>query len=357
MSAVEQQINPAVVAEVEQLAQSFATANPFKHVVIDQFFQADFCRALLDEFPSFSEKAAINEDGEVGHKAVQERVSRLGKHYKLLNKLAKSSDFRELVGKITGIADLQYDPYYFGGGTHDNRHGQDLDAHVDFNFHPITKQHRRLNLIVYLNERWEEEWGGCLDLHRDPYQPPAMDEIKSVLPLMNRCVIFETTEWSWHGFQRIQLPQERSDVSRKSFALYYYTDTRPVDETAKPHSTIYVERHLPERFRDSYCLTEQDQEELTGLLARRDQHLKRLYQNIADLSWRLNQIQAGIGTGELARAKTAEYANASANELRQVMQALQAEVLMLRNSSSWRMTAPLRRLRYELGRIKRRLVG
>ena len=40
--------------------------------------------------------------------------------------------------------------------------------------------------------------------------------------------------------------EEKRHLSRKSFALYYYTATRPADELGDEHSTIYVEEHLPE---------------------------------------------------------------------------------------------------------------
>lgn len=71
----------------------------------------------------------------------------LGPDWQRLDELVQHASFRELVSAITGIADLQYDPHYFGGGTHENRHGQGMDAHIDFNFHPVTRQHRRLNLL------------------------------------------------------------------------------------------------------------------------------------------------------------------------------------------------------------------
>ncbi len=351
MSLLEKLVQPTVLANTAEYAEQFQQQDPFRNVVIDDFFDNEFCQALIDQFPTFDDKAALNENGEVGAKAAQERVTALGSSYRKLNKLAASKEFRSFVSDATGIADLQYDPYYFGGGTHENRQGQDLDAHVDFNFHPITKQHRRLNLIVYFNDEWDDAWGGSLDLHRDPYLSPAQDQIKTVTPLRNRCVVFETTESSWHGFTRIDLPQDKQGLSRKSFALYYYTDTRPPEEIGKPHSTIYVERHLPERYQAGHTLNDADTKELKVLLARRDQHLKRLYNSVTELTWRLDLAQANLPAHWTTPAldPIEGSADEQLHQLRQVIQAQQAELAMLRGSRSWRLTAPLRGLRYRLG--------
>ena len=145
-----------------------------------------------------------------------------------------------MISEITAIPELQYDPHYFGGGTHENLHGQGLSPHVDFNFHPVTRQHRRLNMIFYLSPEWNADWGGSIQLHRDPYSPPAEDDIVTITPAFNRCVIFETNEYSWHGFQRIELPQEQQQQSRKSFALYFYTDSRPVEETVDAITQMFA---------------------------------------------------------------------------------------------------------------------
>lgn len=274
-------VGRSVLAGEQGYADAFACARPFRHVVIDGFLDADFCRRIVQEFPAFDQGAALNEDGRVGGKATRESVRALGSAYAELDELVQTRVFRELVGRITGIDDLLYDPHYFGGGTHENRQGQDLDPHIDFNFHPISKQHRRLNLIIYLNEEWDDDWGGSLQLHRDPYLEPAQDEIVTVTPLMNRCVMFETSEHSWHGFKRIDLPPGKRGLSRKSFALYYYTKKRPQEETGPEHSTVYVERHLPERFQAGLTLSDEDVRELKTLLARRDQHLQRLYRQVS----------------------------------------------------------------------------
>src|SRR5439155_21312235 len=135
----------------------------------------------------------------------------------------RSSAFAEWVSEVTGIPGVLYDPEYVGGGTHENRAGQDLDPHVDFNFHPRRGWHRRLNLIVYLNHEWHEAWGGTLELHSDPWLPPEENRVKRILPLANRAVLFETSERSWHGFERLTAPPGRAELSRKSLAIYLYT--------------------------------------------------------------------------------------------------------------------------------------
>jgi hypothetical protein len=213
----------------------------------------------------------------VGKKAVHERLVQLGPGFKRFDALVRSPALLDLVGKLTGIPGLLYDPEYYGGGTHENLHGQELDSHVDFNYHPTRRWHRRLNLIIYLNHEWHEAWGGSIDLHTNPWDPEH-DVVQSVLPLFNRCVLFETSERSWHGFRKIALPEDKRALSRRSVALYFYTRERPPAETFPAHATFYVHRPLPEHLRAGHTLTDADVAELKTLFARRDGWIKFLYQ-------------------------------------------------------------------------------
>ncbi len=292
-------LSPAVRERRDSFAEAFRTADPFKHVVIDGFFRDDYARAILDGFPAFDVRRALNEAGEVGGKAVVEAIREIGEPYRMLDDLIQRRDFLDLIGHITGIPDLIYDPCYFGGGTHENREGQDLDPHVDFNRHPLEAWHRRLNLIVYLNPEWDDAWGGSLDLHKDPRTEG--DRIRRVTPLFNRAVIFETTEWSWHGFSRISLPEGRKDQSRRSVALYFYSKERPPEELADTHSTIYVDRPLPEHLVAGHTLNADDVESLRVLLKRRDMHNQRLYRDLTEMQKKLEQSQAALTGGRLGR--------------------------------------------------------
>src|SRR5207249_665529 len=200
------------------LREEFQFSQPFRHVVMDSFLEPSFCERLMAEFPAFDERKAINEMGEVGRKAVVRELDRIGQSYAKFDQIMSAREFLAFLGQVTGIADLVYDPEYVGGGTHENLDGQDLDLHVDFNYHPNRPLHRRLNLVVFLNPEWDENWGGCLELFGDPWGD--RDGVRTVAPIANRAVLFETTEQSWHGFKRLRLPD---GVSRRSIAVYFYS--------------------------------------------------------------------------------------------------------------------------------------
>lgn len=90
-------------------------------------------------------------------------------------------------------------------------------------------------------------------------------------------------------------------MSRRSIALYFYSIDRPVEELADPHSTIYVDRPLPERFQPGRTLTDTDMVELQILLARRDQHNQRLYRDITRLTAQLEGTNAILRNSRMGR--------------------------------------------------------
>ena len=270
-------LNPELQSRAPRLAEQFARGEPYRHVVIPDFFSEGYCRRLMTDFPAFDERIARNEMGNPGKKAVQSTVRDISPAYRELDDFIQTPEFLGLISDITGIPDLLYDPEYTGGGTHENLHGQGLDPHVDFNYHPRTGWHRRLNLIVYLNPEWEESWGGNFDLHSDPWTPEA-DQVTTVLPLFNRGVIFETSEKSWHGFESVTLPADKRDLSRRSFAIYLYTKDRPAEETAASHATVYVPRPIPRGVKAGAVLTEEQHQAVVQRFTLARNMLQFLYQ-------------------------------------------------------------------------------
>jgi Rps23 Pro-64 3,4-dihydroxylase Tpa1-like proline 4-hydroxylase len=309
-------LNPSTLARLDEHAVAFAHAKPFRHVVIDDFLDADAAESLLREFPPFERGNARTENGDLGNKSTIEKIRDLGASFAALDDTVQSAAFLDAIGAITGIPKLLYDPWYFGGGTHENRDTQDLDAHVDFNRHPVERWHRRLNLIVYLNHEWDDRWGGSLRLHSNPRSDD--DAIVTVTPLFNRAVVFETTETSWHSFPEIRLPADKRDLTRKSIALYFYSEDRPVAETGPTHSTIYVDRPLPSEIAVGRTLDASDLSTLRILIARRDQHVARLYGDITSLTDQLGRAQAQLSVATSLPAPIADHDGAPPAPLPQV---------------------------------------
>lgn len=263
------QVATGIFERADHYRETFLHAQPFKHLAMDDFFEAGFAERLLAEFPRFDPHLALNEMGEIGGKAVNTRIREISPAYRELYEMIGSKPFLELMSHVSGIPDLILDPRMYGGGTHENLHGQELDAHVDFNYDEAQKLHRRLNVIVYLNKDWQEEWGGAIEIHSNP-RDPENNQIRTLNCIFNRCVMFETNEISWHGFPKINLPPDKRHLSRKSISIYLYTTTRPAEEVAPLHGTFYVQRPLPERFRPGMTLTAEDVSDLKELLHRRD---------------------------------------------------------------------------------------
>lgn len=282
-------LSEGLEAQAAQLRERFLSADPFPHVVIDPLLDPAFCRRLADEFPSATEDTAAGDHGVPGRKFTRPDLPALGPAYRELDRLLRSPDFLQLTSRITGIDDLFFDPDYVGGGTHENQAGQELDPHIDFNFHPRTQLHRRLNLILFLNEEWDDDWGGLIEFHRDPWDPDS-NQIHRVTPTWNRAVLFETSERSWHGFEQIRLPANKQGLSRRSIAVYFYTASRPPQEIAAEHATIYVPRPLPEHIRAGEVLSDADLTTIRSLLARRDQQIRHLYESETELRRALNRL-------------------------------------------------------------------
>lgn len=272
-------LNPNISALTDSLSQSFSQARPFPHVVADNFLAPEFAQKLFAQFPPFAQERAIAEHGKVGGKATRENMRELGSAFQELDEFFASADFLGWMSQLTGIPDLLYDPEYFGGGTHENLPGQDMSVHVDFNYHPTRGWHRRLNVLIYLNPEWEESWGGSLELWQNPWDAPNKNSIAKITPRWNRMVAFPTTEHSWHGFETVKIPEyARNRVpSRRSIALYLYSKDRPAAEMGTMHSTVYYERPLPESIRAEKVISRADWNEMTRLIARRDDLLKMIY--------------------------------------------------------------------------------
>lgn len=117
------------------------------------------------------------------------------------------------------------DPYVHGGGLHYSTNGSFLQCHVDYEVHPtITSHDRRLNLILFMNDKWRSEWGGQLIL----CDMNGTDQV-AIDPLPGRLAVFECGPTSMHGVIEIK----DAEGPRLSCAVYYLGAKREVSKRTR----------------------------------------------------------------------------------------------------------------------------
>lgn len=219
---------------------AYAGAAPFPHVVLDSFLPTEVVARLVDEFPAptsggwvlYDRRPSEGDKFQLGDEAVLPPFTRQ------VLWAFNSAVFLRFLTELTGIAGLIADPSLWGGGLHQTRSGGWLAVHADFHRHPDLDLDRRLNVLVFLNPTWRPEWGGALEL----WDRDMSSCVQRIQPLLNRCVIFTTTDWSFHGHpEPLACPE---DVIRRSLALYYYSNGRPAAEVMARWNTTLFRRRL-----------------------------------------------------------------------------------------------------------------
>jgi 2OG-Fe(II) oxygenase superfamily len=221
---------------------TYASAEPFPHVVIDNLLPEEAVDRVRAETPRPDDIRWIQFDDARSKKLASKAETQLGPATRFLLYQLNSSIFIEFLERLTGIQGLVPDPHFWGGGVHQIVRGGFLKIHSDFNRHPILHLDRRLNLLLYLNRDWQEEWGGHLEL----WDRDMTECRKRILPIFDRCVIFNTTDFSNHGHpEPLNCPDAES---RKSLALYYYSNGRPRQEVARTSYATPFRRRPGEGF-------------------------------------------------------------------------------------------------------------
>jgi hypothetical protein len=221
--------------DARALAARYRDAQPFPHLVLDGLFDDVALGAVLAEFPAPADMQWMRFDNPLEKKlGFFHETSTLSDTVRRFLDALNSFEMLLWLEALTGIEGLIPDPYFGGGGLHQIEPGGFLKVHADFNVHPKLKLDRRLNMLVYLNKDWREEWGGHLEL----WDRAGGACAERILPVFNRTVIFSTSDTSYHGHpDPLASPP---GVTRKSVSLYYYTAGRPAEERSAPHDTIFV---------------------------------------------------------------------------------------------------------------------
>jgi len=214
-------------------SETFRGRKPFPYGGYDDFLAPEILERVKDELKVLPEV-------ETSFDRPQERLKtsyipeRLPEYTRRLFYALNSRPVLAFLEELTGIKRLIPDPYFAGGGIHVVHNGGHLDIHADFNHHALLNLERRVNMLIYLNKDWKEEYGGSFEVWNDDMTA----KVEGFVPLFNRMCIFNTSSTSWHGNPE---PVSHPDGQpRMSIALYYYTATW--DATRKSHTTLFKPR-------------------------------------------------------------------------------------------------------------------
>ena len=247
---------PAIAREA---AASYRDAAPFSHIVFRDFFDPQYLDQVLAEFPDLEKQNSIHYADSLQRKRAGKGEAFFGPVTQEMMRFLNAEPFLRFLQVLTGIKEtLVGDPYFLGGGQHEIKTGGLLKIHADFNKHELFGLDRRVNVLVYLNKDWSPSFGGDFELwDRDMERC-----VKKVPPIFNTVAIFSTTDFSYHGHpDPLACPPDRS---RKSLALYYYSDGRPQDEIVdgqEVHSTLFRARRT--HVEDSRALRQSERERTT----------------------------------------------------------------------------------------------
>ncbi len=240
----------ALINPIDRIAlrEKVRDALPFPHFCIDNFLDEGFAEEIYQSFPSFSEAKSVGREFTTVNEKKKIQITdstKFAPPIAQLNSLLASQEFTGLMSDVFAIPNLIEDPALMGGGIHETDTGGRLDVHIDFNFEETRKWHRRLNILIYFNKDWKEEYGGFLDI----WDKDVQQCYGSFAPIFNRVFGFTTNEISFHGVTPLTCPQ---GIVRRSFATYYYTKEAPPGWTGEVHSTIFKAR--PEEWMRSRVL-------------------------------------------------------------------------------------------------------
>jgi hypothetical protein len=217
----------------QKAAEAYRAQKPYPHGCFDNFIDPAILERVREELRELPEaETFFNRPQEKLKSSYQ--PERLAFYTRSLFYALNSRPFLTFLEELTGIDGLIPDPYFAGGGIHVVSNGGHLDIHADFNHHGKLNLERRINVLIYLNKDWCEDWGGSFEI----WNEGMTEKVAGFVPLFNRMVCFNTGSTTWHGNPE---PVAHPDGEpRMSIALYYYTATW--DSTRKSHSTLFKPR-------------------------------------------------------------------------------------------------------------------
>jgi hypothetical protein len=185
--------NQDLLAYAKEHKTKYKNAKPFPSIYFENFFNPDFLSSVVDEFPDLSKGNNIVYNDPLQKKLAGNGEELFGDKTKLLMHFLNSEPFLNFVKELTGIDETLFgDPYFSGAGLHETKKGGLLKVHADFNKHPINGLDRRVNIIVYLNKDWKDDYGGHFEL----WDEEMIGCVDKFAPNFNSIAMFSTTSKS-----------------------------------------------------------------------------------------------------------------------------------------------------------------
>tara|TARA_B110001454_G_C12687679_1_gene420907 strand:- start:374 stop:1162 length:789 start_codon:yes stop_codon:yes gene_type:complete len=216
--------------------RKFRSQKTFPFTVIDNFFNEKIAKKLEKEFPNYKDK----------NLHVYNNYCEIKKTLNIWNlfppltynifTILNSDKITKLISKNLKTPNVISDHGLHGGGWGMLSKGGKLNPHLDYSLHPKIHAQRKFNLIIFLSRSWKKNWGGELSFylknHTNKKMPGKL--FKKILPKFNRAVIFDTSNFSWHGVEPI-----KGNSIRKTIAVYYLTPIKK-NKAIKRQRALYA---------------------------------------------------------------------------------------------------------------------
>jgi Rps23 Pro-64 3,4-dihydroxylase Tpa1-like proline 4-hydroxylase len=173
-----------------------------RFIVIDNFLDTDLAVICQDEILNVSADKLDRYNNLFEQKnTYRDKYNFPQKTNELFTKMTEDFFITQL-NYLSGL-DLVNDTERLLWGIHTFNDNDKLDMHIDAGRHLSSGMYKAITLGIYLSKNWTEENCGHLELWDGDNvtmpNPKLYNCKRKILPIFNRCIIFENNNKSWHG--------------------------------------------------------------------------------------------------------------------------------------------------------------
>ncbi len=205
------------ILELDRITQGRMETEPFQWVFIDRLFSEEKAAALVASYPHDKFKKVVGYNGEKGYEYMSRSLIHmeattvsdpegLSPAWRALARDLLSADYRSALTRITGrdltSAVLEVNVFHYGPGAW-------LGPHVDLKEKIMTH-------VLYFNETWDRQHGGCLNILRS--SDPS-DVFAEIAPVVGSSVLLVRSKRSWHSVSRVAQDWQ---TSRRSVNVIFH---------------------------------------------------------------------------------------------------------------------------------------